>query len=420
MDAFFKLSTAASVEEAVPIMKQIKAMALNMVCADKDNIAWQVTGNYPVRSKGRGLMPSPGWTGEYDWTGFLDVAALPSAKNPPEGFIGTANNRTIPRDYPHILSSSWYWPERAERIAQMVAATSKHTHQSSMEMQLDVHSMLVPKLKEVILSGRLFSGILQEIQSWKDTGAKRKAQLAIEMLSSFDGNMTTDSPGAAIVGAFLHCATRNIFLGELGPEDSRTWQAFLTINNIRYNATCDHLLVRGNESPFWDKARNASKESKAQIIARTFKDAYELLESKLGGARTRWRWGDLHTYVWETESSKMAPHMGIINRVALWSLSSYFNRGPYPAPGDHFTLNVSAYHMGQNFDTWLIPAMRFIVDFSLNEPMYVMNSSGQSDNPSSPHYDDAITAWLKGGYLSMPFRDKDVKEQYRDIFLLTP
>ncbi|MCK7512649.1 MAG: penicillin acylase family protein [Desulfobacterales bacterium] len=41
-------------------MKRIRAIALNMVLADRDNIAWQVIGNYPVRTKGRGLMPSPG------------------------------------------------------------------------------------------------------------------------------------------------------------------------------------------------------------------------------------------------------------------------------------------------------------------------------------------------------------------------
>ena len=63
MDAFFSLSSAGSVDEAIPIMKRIRAIALNMVLADKDNIAWQVIGNYPVRAKGRGLMPSPGWTG---------------------------------------------------------------------------------------------------------------------------------------------------------------------------------------------------------------------------------------------------------------------------------------------------------------------------------------------------------------------
>jgi acyl-homoserine-lactone acylase len=391
-----------------------------MVFADKDNIAWQVTGTYPVRTKGRGLMPSPGWTGKYDWTGLLDNASLPCSKNPSEGFIGTANNRTIPKDYPHILSSSWYWPERAERIAQLAASTDKHTYRTCMNMQNDTYSLFVPKLKEVIQKGKIAHEIKQEIGSWKDEKAAIKAIRALEMLARFDGNLSADSSDALIIGAFLNCATKNIFLDELGPEDSRAWRGFLTMNNASYNATCDHLLVRADESPFWDDIRTPEKETKAQIIARSLRDAYDLLESKLGNDRSRWRWGKLHTYVWETESSKMAHLMGFKERLAMWSLWSYFNRGPYPAPGDHTTLNVSAYHIGQDFDTWLIPAMRIIVDFGLKEPMYVMNSSGQSDNPSSTHYDDSIQPWLKGEYISMPFTEAAVKKQYDKILVLTP
>ncbi|MDF5939790.1 penicillin acylase family protein [Pseudomonas aeruginosa] len=52
--------------------------------------------------------------------------------------------------------------------------------------------------------------------------------------------------------------------------------------------------------------------------------------------------------------------------------------------------------LGPDFDTWLIPAMRLIVDFGQSEPMIGVNSSGQSGNPASPHYADGIDAWLKG------------------------
>jgi acyl-homoserine-lactone acylase len=420
MNAFFSLSYAKSVDEARPIMKRIRAIALNMVFADKDNIAWQVTGNYPIRTKGRGLIPSPGWTGEYDWVGLLDPSVLPSAKNPPEGFIGTANNRTVAKDHPYTLSSSWYWPERAERIAQMASATTGHTARTCMDMQLDTHSLFVPKLKAILLSGELAGEISREINSWKDSGKRRKAQLALDMLRNFDGDMQTGSSGAALVGVLLNCTTRNIFLDELGPEDSRAWKSFLVMNNESYNATCDHLLIRGDESPFWDDVRTPEKETKAQIIARSLADAVTLLESKLGADPGTWSWGALHTYVWETESSKMAPRMGFVERVAMNGLWSYFNRGPYPAPGDIFTLNVSAYTMGNNFDTWLIPAMRIIVDFSQDEPMFGVNSSGQSDNPSSPHYDDGIKAWRNGEYIPLPFKEEAVNAQYRDILVLTP
>jgi len=420
MNAFFELSSARSVDQAMPVIRRIRAIPLNMVFADKDNIAWQVIGNYPVRAKGRGLLPSPGWTGEYDWHGLLNVALLPGSKNPPIGFIGTANNRTVPKDFPYLLSSSWYWPERAERIHQMASATDQHTTKTCMDMQLDVVSLFVPKLKAAMLSGTLSDGIRTEIAGWKDQDRKHDAETALGMLKEFSGDMRAGSKEAALISAFYECATKDIFLDELGPEDSPAWQAFLVLNNESYSATCDHLLVRGDESPFWDDVRTPPKETKAQILARSLADAAALLRSRLAGDPGKWSWGALHTYVWETDTSKLAPHMGWIKRTGLKALWPYLNRGPYPAPGDLFTLNVSAYTMGHDFDTWLIPSMRMIVDFSREEPMQCVNSSGQSDNPSSPHYDDGIQAWLGGQYIPFPFKDAAVKARYKDVLVLRP
>ena len=420
MNAFFELSSARSVNQAIPVIRRIRAIPLNMVFADKDNIAWQVIGNYPVRAKGRGLLPSPGWTGAYDWTGLLDTGLLPNTVNPSAGFIATANNRTVAADYPHVLSSSWYWPERAERIEEMARATDQHTAETSRSMQLDVVSLFVPKLQRVMLSGSLLGAINKEIETWKDEARRTQAHAAMAMLRGFDGDMQADSPSAALVSVFYDQATRNIFLDELGTEDSKTWQAFLVLNNESYNATCDHLLVRGDESPFWDDVRTPEHETKARILARSLADAYATLEKTLGSDARKWHWGALHTYTWETDTSKLAPRMGWTKRLGLKALWPYLNRGPYPAPGDLFTLNVSAYTMGRDFDTWLIPSMRMIVDFSREEPMLAVNSSGQSDNPSSPHYDDGIAAWRAGLYIPFPFQVAAIKAQYKDVLVLHP
>jgi acyl-homoserine-lactone acylase len=326
----------------------------------------------------------------------------------------------VPKDYPYILSSSWYWPERAERIVQMASATNKHTTQTNMDMQMDTYSLFVPKLKDVILKGDLAGEIIKEISSWKDEKKAAGARLALTMLQDFNGDMKADSKEAAFVGAFLHSATKDIFLDELGPVDSKAWKSFIIVNNESYNATCDHLLVRGDESPFWDDISTPEKETKAQIIARSLADAVAFLESTSDKDAGKWSWGALHTYTWETDTYQMAPHLGFIERTALKSLWPYFNRGPYPAGGDIFTLNVSAYMMGRDFNTWLIPSMRMIVDFSQEEPMLAVNSSGQSDNPSSPHYDDGIKAWRDGKYIQFPFKDAAVKDQYQDVMQLNP
>jgi len=61
-----------------------------------------------------------------------------------------------------------------------------------------------------------------------------------------------------------------------------------------------------------------------------------------------------------------------------------------------------------------------VVDFGLEEPLSIINSTGQSDNPVSPHYDDGIHAWLKGEYQPMPFDEDRIEKHYSRVLVLTP
>lgn len=419
-NAYLNLFKSKSVSEALGYIRDIEAIALNIVVADRDNISWQVTGRYPIRKKGRGLMPSPGWDGEYDWTGYVAPKNFPSSLNPPEGYVATANNRTVPMDHPEIFSSSWYWPDRVERIRELIISKPGHTYKESMEMQLDTHSMSSSRIRDIFLSGPLSRGILKEIEAWKDEHMQESAREALEILESFDNEMTADSKGALMIGVLMHILTHEIFLDELGPKDSSSWKGFMACNYISYSATTDHIVVRGNESPLWDDLRTENKEVKAEILARSLAHAISFIEENIGKDRDSWIWGRLHKTDFKTESSKMAKRLNIVDRTAMKLLGSFFNRGPFPASGDHTTLNVSAYIMGQDFDTWLIPSMRMVVDFNQEEPFFAVNSTGQSDNPASTHYEDGISAWRKGEYLNLPFAKNRIEKHYRKLLFLSP
>ena len=99
----------------------------------------------------------------------------------------------------------------------MASATTSHTARTCMDMQLDTHSLFVPKLKAVFLSGKLAGEISREINSWKDPDKRKKAQLALDMLRDFDGDMQAGSSGAALVGVLLDCATREHLSRRAGP-----------------------------------------------------------------------------------------------------------------------------------------------------------------------------------------------------------
>ncbi|MFW6415657.1 MAG: penicillin acylase family protein, partial [Thermodesulfobacteriota bacterium] len=163
------------------------------------------------------------------------------------------------------------------------------------------------------------------------------------------------------------------------------------------------------------------EEGKAEILADSLADATALLEEKFGTTdRSQWEWGKIHTYRFRTQASKMSKDLGWFKRTMLSCFSKYFNRGPYPAGGDHTTLNAAFYKLGNDFDVWMIPTARIVVDFSQELPLSGIISSGQSGNPSSPHYDDGIRAWLDGDYQSFPFDKQGIEDQYTQKTILSP
>ena len=91
---------------------------------DSGTIGFIAPGLVPIRGKGEGWMPAPGWTGEYDWKGFIPFDALPQATNPASGHFVSANNKIVPDSYPYFLSRDWDLPNRAERIEALLAADS--------------------------------------------------------------------------------------------------------------------------------------------------------------------------------------------------------------------------------------------------------------------------------------------------------
>jgi len=390
LDAFFDLSRAQNVEKASDASREIRAITLNLVFADASNIGWQVTGRYPNRREGEGLLPSPGWDGRYDWDGYADPMLHPYDQDPAQGWLGTANQRVIPHGYGMQLSNSWSSPERGERLAELAGA-GKHDSRSVIAMQYDQTTTFAAKLKQMLTAPGMAQPLKQAIEALP-VAERGKAHEALTRLMAFDGKLTPTSADAAIYELFLQESSKQIFLDELGPQNSPVWNAFIANGKLSYAAQADHLLGR-EDSPFWDDTRTAQKEDKPTILARSLAAAITAGDSQLGGDHKTWQWGKLHRYEWKNANGQTV-------------------RGPLAAGGDHTTLNMAAFAWGQDFNTTQAPAMRFIVDFGQAEPLMGQNGTGQSGNPASPHYLDSVDPWLKGQYLSLPLQPQNFDRVY--------
>lgn len=417
MEAMFDLNRATDMESASRAIRRIRTLSLNFIYGNRDHIAWQVSGRYPLRKAGRGQLPVPAWTGEYDWTGYADADDHPFVMDPDAGYLGTANHRTISPDYPLILSSSWVSPGRAERINSLLCDDRLHTWESSVRMQADRHDPFVEKLKGVLFDSSVSEEINQEIQSWSDKKKITDANEALAVLEAFDGEMSPESKGAAVYGVFRHVFIHHVFADELNPLDDVPWQSFISMVQAIYGADQDHLLAR-EDSPFWNDVSTPVIETKAQILARALAETIAQTENLLGKNRDAWAWGKLLTYRWRTQMTRMKTMLPFWKRWAVGLMGRYTDRGPYPAGGNYDTLNVAGYRKGENYDVWLIPVMRMVVDFGLDEPMFLTSCGGQSGNPASPHYDDGIAFWLDGAARPMPFQEGNILRQYHKVRVL--
>ncbi|WP_213880005.1 penicillin acylase family protein [Pseudomonas sp. dw_358] len=390
LDALFDLSRAESVENASDASREIHALAANMVFADAANIGWQVTGRYPNRRDGLGMIPSPGWETQYDWDGYADPMLFPYDQNPTQGWVGTANQRTVPHGYGMQLSNAWADPSRSERLAQLVTAT-KQDSRSTIAMQYDQTTLFAAKLKKMFEAPGMVQPLKQAIERLPDAD-RAKAREAYSRLMAFDGRLSPTSADAAVYELFLQESARQIFLDELGPEDSPSWKAFVANGQRSWSAQADHLLGR-EDSPFWDDVRTPQKEDKPEILARSLAAAITAGDSQLGVDRKAWQWGRLHSYSWLSTQGQPV-------------------REAVAAGGDHSTLNGAGYAWGAGFGVSNASSLRMIVDFAQVEPMMVQNASGQSGNPASPDYANGIESWLKAQYVPIPLQSQNYDRAY--------
>ncbi len=106
--------------------------------ADKEgNIGLKVNGRIPIRSRGNGLEPVPGWSGDHEWEGTIPFEELPELFNPATGYIVSANNEILDSGYPHsIFGSALALPYRAIRIEELLRRQKRMTRQSMRNIQV--------------------------------------------------------------------------------------------------------------------------------------------------------------------------------------------------------------------------------------------------------------------------------------------
>src|SRR6202042_832429 len=204
------LGKAQGWEEFRAIIKKVWGPAQNAVYADtQGNIGYVMSARVPIRKKGRGEVPVPGDTDDYEWTGYIPFEQLPQALNPDSGLIVTANARVVGPAYKPYLTDRWEEPYRTARIYDLLH--DKHDLRPTDMLKVQIDTFSYPHL---FLADQLVAAA--KTATPNDARTKK----LIDGLKDWNGIADADSPEVSFLVALRRAALALILEPYLGDEPS--------------------------------------------------------------------------------------------------------------------------------------------------------------------------------------------------------
>ncbi len=248
LEAIIGLNRAAGYDDFRAAASRWDIAAQNLVYADVEgNIAYQSTGEIPIRADGDGSWPVPGWTGEHEWVGFVPFEELPRLFNPPRDYVATANNRVVAGGDPFLSVDSDHG-YRAARIEDLIQESDGHSVASSQAMQMDNRDggagNLMPHLLRVETDSDAVHAMQEVLTPWSEGEDPFESAPA--------------PPGAAAYQATWVHLLALTFHDEL-PEDS--WPE----GGSRWFEVVARLLD-APEDPWWDDVSTSEVENRDAIL----------------------------------------------------------------------------------------------------------------------------------------------------------
>lgn len=357
------MDDARTTRQAMAVMNQTGGPPQNVVIADRaGHIGWTYMGRFPQRAGFDGLASRSWANGELEWRNYIPAEELPRVIDPPEGFIVTANNRTLGRDYPHAIAHNWALGYRAFRIAELLRGQDKLTERDLLAIQLDTRNAVLDFYRQLALD------------ELRDADAKDAVlQEAQQALTAWDGHMRAGSIGAALLAEFRTQLAKQVFAKvvaacQVYDADFRyAWREMETPLRLLLNQRPAGLL----QARYRDDWRRMIVDSLGQAVG-------ELHRQYPGKHLARLAWGDTHPIRLRHPFSKVSPLLG-----ELLDMPSFESDG-------------CASMCVKVMDTAHGASERMVLSPLHPENAIFHMPGGQSGQPFSPHYRDQQPLWQHG------------------------
>ncbi|MGE0229484.1 MAG: penicillin acylase family protein [Dehalococcoidia bacterium] len=381
------LTRATTVEEFDAAVGRRPGVPFNYVYAARDGrIGYRMSGRIPRREHGEGLLPQDGARSPGP-PPCLDPEDMPRLLDPAIGFVANANNAP---GGAHELGADWCEPWRVERVVALLEATPAHSIASFQAIQTDVHSSALARFRDFLIDA---------LPPEDDTR---------RFLAAWDGTLSVDSAPAALVARTYQHLARGLATRLVGPHAPTALGSGLgVIGGGSFGYRLQGTVLTALASP--EPPRFAGAADRDRALRSALQGALHSLESELGPARSRWRWGDVHRWP--------LPHL--LEHVP--GLGRRYSRGPYPLPGDGNTVLQTAYNLGARAGrVTVLPGYRQVIDLADFDRSVFQLATGNSGIPGHPRYDDCIEEFVAGRYRPLLYSPEAIEAAAEHRLRLEP
>ena len=404
--SLYHFNRAEDIYDMEDAMEFFKCPSQNVVYADdKGNIGYWAGVGIPIREGFSGLFPVPGWTGEYEWQGFVPTDEQPHMTNPDRGWCATANNKHTGPGYPYTISHYYAMPDRYTRIAEMITEKDVLNITDIERMQADIYVLLAADWVPMM------------IKSLEGAELTEHEKAALDVLSEWDYLAKPDSIGSSIFHSTINKLAENSFkkrlrlskdeLSEGETNADKLYELYIDNYFIALNAL--RKMIQRGESPWFDDPDTDKVEGLDDLFVKSFKDGVQYLSDEFGADIDGWKWGKIHTLTIYHPFGKASPLMG-----------HFLNIGPLPMWGSLSSVSPAPYHLTHPFEVYHGASERYIFDLSDIDNSLRIIPTGISGNFMSPHYDDQVDLWRTNTYRSFVLSREKVESDARYTLILKP
>lgn len=417
---YLGLDRARSLDEWEALTTRLEVGAVNLIAADSGSIRYRVHAKIPDRGDpSKRPLPTgvmPGSDPRTLWSGaFLGDDKLPSARDPEQGYLATANNEPWGFtadgrvDNDPFYYGFYYDPgDRAGRIESELQRLVKRAKEAK-DKDKDVKDVkgLVSPADMVALQNDAYSTLAEDlippllealaaVDTDPDLAAYKGRTELMDLgtlLHAWDRQVRRASPAAVAFFAYAHFAAKRASGDELGPLLGTLFQA-----EPGYAFKPLRLALRNVPG-----AREILQEGKRPILLGALADAAAWLRGRFGFVVP----DGTHAYAWRDVHEARFNHL----------LGGTWNAGTFPVDGSVGTVRVSSSSMldgsGKPEDKFYADdgsLYRMVVSFDEQGPRAQLNfARGNDEKPQSEFYGNQQPAWVEGTTQPLLYRRPEVE-----------